>query len=307
MRLICISTGTALKRESQLKAADTRGLETTHQIVSQRKLGRVISGVNRPSGVATNSKGQIVVIEMDHPQISVFETDGVKVQSFGTKGTSKGQFVFPVGVVVDTKDNIYVFDQHNRCIQKFSPEGHFLSSVDSMGSGRLSLRHSTSLAYNKNKDLIYVSVISKIQVFTSDLFFHKTFQTGSFYPNCLCCDDSGYVYMANSNQVQVFTAEGEFVRKFGSSEKRPGQLSFLKGFAVNDDVLYTYLSNGLVSMFTVAGDIVGSFDVQGCNGFVPHWTRKAIAVNGNGTIFLVDFGYNRILIFSPVDVPVSFT
>ncbi len=280
-----------MKRESQLKAADTHGL-------GQRKLDRVISGVNRPSGIAINSKGQIVVSEMGHPKISVFETTGVKIQSFGTKGTSKEQFVFPVGVVVDTKDNIYVFDQHNRYIQKFSPEGHFLSSVDSMGSGRLSLRHSTSLAYNKNKDLIYVSVISKIQVFTSDLSFHKTFQTGSFYPNCLCCDDSGYLYMANSNTVQVFTAEGELiVRKFDSSENLPGQRSFLKGFAINDGVLYTYSSNGLISMFTVTGDIVGSFEVQGfSNGCVPQWTRKAIAVNGNGTIFLVDFVYNQILI-----------
>ena len=49
------------------------------------------------------------------------------VTKWGTKGSGAGQFYNPNGVAVDSSGNIYVADQINNRIQKFSSSGTFLT------------------------------------------------------------------------------------------------------------------------------------------------------------------------------------
>jgi hypothetical protein len=46
--------------------------------------------------------------------------------SIGQKGTADGCFDCPKGVAIDSSDNIYVLDDQNCRVQKFSPDGKFL-------------------------------------------------------------------------------------------------------------------------------------------------------------------------------------
>ncbi|MBI4378159.1 MAG: SBBP repeat-containing protein [Nitrospinae bacterium] len=40
----------------------------------------------------------------------------------GSSGTGDGQFNHPVGIAVDSSGNVYVADEYNHRIQKFSPQ-----------------------------------------------------------------------------------------------------------------------------------------------------------------------------------------
>ena len=104
------------------------------------KLGTPIltlGGVKEPWGVAINQQREVVVTEMNACQVSVFSASGEKLQSFGSRGSSQGQFKRSLGVAVDEEGNILIADNGNHRIQKFTPEGQFLTAESTEGSGRL--------------------------------------------------------------------------------------------------------------------------------------------------------------------------
>ena len=54
---------------------------------------------------------------------------------WGTIGSGDGQFAGPAAVAADIHGNIYVADELNHRIQKFTGNGTFLSKWGSQGSG----------------------------------------------------------------------------------------------------------------------------------------------------------------------------
>ena len=56
---------------------------------------KTITGMNRPWGVAINSRGNIIVAVSEENHISIFSLAGEKIKSFGSQGSSYGQFDSP--------------------------------------------------------------------------------------------------------------------------------------------------------------------------------------------------------------------
>jgi DNA-binding beta-propeller fold protein YncE len=57
------------------------------------------------------------------------------ITKWGSLGTEPGQFDGPSGLAVDNEDNIYVTENDNHRIQKFTSDGEFLASWGSEGIG----------------------------------------------------------------------------------------------------------------------------------------------------------------------------
>ena len=86
------------------------------------------------------------------------------------------------------------------------------------------------------------------------------------FPQGIACDSSENVYVADreNHRVQVFTAEGKFVRMFGRHGQGKGELDRPISIAVHDGLLYVCEGvNGRVSVFTLEGQFVTSFGSQG--------------------------------------------
>ena len=60
-----------------------------------------IGDMEEPWGVAVNQRGEVVVSDSKRNSVSVFSPSGVKLRSFGTRGSGHGQFEEPCGVAVD--------------------------------------------------------------------------------------------------------------------------------------------------------------------------------------------------------------
>ena len=71
---------------------------------------RSINGVNGPWGVAINQQGQVVVVENGRNCVSIFNSRGEKIRSFGSRGSGHGYFNRPYGVAIDDDGNILVVD-----------------------------------------------------------------------------------------------------------------------------------------------------------------------------------------------------
>jgi len=112
----------------------------------------------------------------------------VYVTQWGSFGGSNGQFSSPYGVATDAAGNVYVADQFNHRIQKFTSTGTYLTQWGSYGGG-------------------------------SGQFFG---------PVGLAIDAAGQVYVADSNnhRIQTFTTAGTYVTQWGSHGSGNGQFDY---------------------------------------------------------------------------------
>ena len=73
----------------------------------------------RPKGIATDSKGNIYVVDALFHTVQIFDRTGTFLQYFGRQGQDKGEFWMPAGIYIDEKDKIYIADSYNGRIQIF--------------------------------------------------------------------------------------------------------------------------------------------------------------------------------------------
>jgi len=126
------------------------------------------------------------------------------VHQWGSYGIGDGQFDYPVGIALDSSGYVYVSDQFNARIQKFTSAGTFVTKWGSYGSG--------------------------------DGQFS--------YPTGIAVDSSNNVYVADSSndRIQKFTSGGTFVTKWGSYGSGDGQFDYPSGIAV-DSSIYVYVAD----------------------------------------------------------------
>ncbi len=260
-----------------------------------------ISGVNGPSGISFNQRGEMVVGEKNGYRVSFFSSCGEKIRSFGTHGSGQGQFNEPCGVAVDGEGNILVADSKNNHIQKFTAEGQFLTSVGTRGKGRLQFHYPRGITFNATNGKMYVvdAYNHRVQVLNSDLTFSSSFGKegsgkGQFdYPQDIACDSTGKVYAVdyNNHRIQVFTAEGKFFKMF-ESEKMLLPISITID---TSDRVYVGDCNHIF-VFTSKGQFLTSFGRIG-NGPGEFKHPQGLAVDVNGVVYVCDRDNNSIQLF----------
>ncbi|MEO9310619.1 MAG: HYR domain-containing protein, partial [Nitrososphaera sp.] len=72
-----------------------------------------------PDGVAVDSSGNIMIADAGNNRVVILNKDGSVLTTFGTTGTSNGQFKLPKDVAVDSDGDLFVADSSNHRIQKF--------------------------------------------------------------------------------------------------------------------------------------------------------------------------------------------
>ena len=111
-------------------------------------------------------------------------------------------------------------------------------------------------------------------------------------------DSTGTVYVADlyNYRIQVFTAEGEFVRKFGQGKgiHSPAGISIDCG---NEPAVYVTESNyNRISVFTCEGKFLTSFG-SGGSGPGQFIVPFGIAIDRDGVVYVSDICNNRLQLF----------
>jgi len=137
----------------------------------------------------------------------MFSPDGQQIRIIGTKGAGDGQLSNPCALAIDKEGNIYLSDSSNNRIQKFKPDGTFVSKKEGYsfpcgikidGEGKI-------IVCERDSHRIYVS--------NPDGTIHSTF--GSYgkgngqlsKPTGVAINSSGQLIVCdNSNhRVQIFS------------------------------------------------------------------------------------------------------
>ena len=203
-------------------------------------------------------------------------------------------------MAVDDDGNILVVEDNNNRIQKFTSDGTFMVAV---GKGTINLNYPLGISIHPDNKRIIVSDHSNhhIQILNPDMTFNSSFggqgvnDGQTIYPYYVAFDSAGNIYQGgqNSTGVQVFSAEGHFLRRFGQ-----GELNFPSGIAIDsDDVVYVAEhSKHRVSVFTTEGAFLTSFGTQG-NRQGQFRTPTGIAVDKDGFVYVCDYNNGRLQVF----------
>ena len=121
--------------------------------------------------------GNIAIFDIDID--IVYGEKYVFSKTWGSVGTSDGQFMLPHSLAIDISGNIYVTDTGNNRVQKFNSDGSFITKWGEEGSadGKFSQLH--DIAVHPNGKFIY----------TVELNNHRV---QKFYPNGTFVSKFGY-------------------------------------------------------------------------------------------------------------------
>ena len=215
-------------------------------------------GFHEAVGVATDSQNRVYVFNRgEHPMI-VFDRDGRFLKSWG-----EGQFVRPHGIWIDTDDMLYLSDDQDHTVGKYTPDGKLLFKLGTSGQGSDSgvqnsdyrtitrgappFNQPTNLAVAPNRDL-YIS---------------------DGYGNC---------------RVHRFSADGTLLQSWGEPGSGPGEFQLPHGIAVDGGgrVIVADRENSRLQLFTPEGEFLQEWtDVaRPCNVFLDEQDRVFVAELG---------------------------
>ena len=268
-----------------------------------------ITGLNgNPYGIDVTDDGLITVSEWIGHCINILDREGKKINSFGSHGRKRGQFMYPGGIAVTPKGTVLVGDMGNHRIQELTLEGECIACVGERGNRPLQFQYPRGITIDKPTGQIFVAEErnNRIQVLNPDLTFCRTFGSngsgqGQFKcPYDVTLDSKGFLYVTdfNNHRIQKFTPDGRFVDMFGTKGSKPGQLYSPSGITVDDnDLLYvTEFDNHRVSIFTTNGKFIHCFGEYG-NEEGQFSYPRCLSFDKYGYLYVCDIDNRRVVIY----------
>ena len=268
----------------------------------------------RPTGIAILSDGKICVSDTGNNRVQVFDSIGTFVFKIGGATTAAssadGEFNTPLGITVDSENNIIVADVSNNRIQVFNSTGTFMCKFGSYGTGNLNLIGPQGVAVDTTgKILVSDTDNSRIQVLSrtgNTISYVRTI--GSFGESdaqfkkqrgiAVDADNNIIIANTNENNIKIFKNDGTF------SFKITGPLfNGINGGVALDttgNIWVADTTNNVIKKFTSAGiyvSQVGSGSSGTGNGQFS--TPYGIGINmQTGYLYISDINNNRVQIFT---------
>jgi DNA-binding beta-propeller fold protein YncE len=285
---------------------------------SEGKWRRVLTGEKQRS-VAFSKP-----FDVEACQGRIYVSDTVKravilldVQTGGFKeiGTEEpGELLKPLGMAVDEECNLYVVDGTARRIVVFDADGDFVSAF----GGSSFFDRPSHVEVDPEGRRAYVvdtggvgSESHKVKMFDIETGEHigdigeRGSGPGQFNlarDIAMGRDNQLYVVDGGNFRVQVFTADGAFVRTFGSIGVMMGQFSRPKGVDTDPagNVYVTDSAFGNFQIFDPEGRLllfVGSRSSS--PGPAKYMLPAGIAIDEDGRIYMVDQFFRKVDIYRP--------
>ncbi len=224
------------------------------------------------------------------------------VTKWGTQGTGDGQFTQPTGVAVDSSGNVYVADTQNFRVQKFSPDGTFLTKWETPGMTPAGVAVDSS-------GNVYAIQFSEIRKFSPTGTLLMTWGSEGngdgqlYFASGVAVDPSGNVYVTEggNNRIQKFSSGGTFLTKWGTQGTGDGQFQnpFSSAADSSGNVYVADTQNNRIQKFSSGGTFLTKWGGLGSWSYDGEFSiPTGVAVDSSGNVYVADTLNNRIQKFS---------
>lgn len=252
--------------------------------------------------IAVDDSGNIFTTggSWDARRIVVFDQSGNLLRSWGTTGSGDGQFTGPQSLALDNKGHLYVADSYNYRVQKFTVEGEFLIKWGTQGSQPGQFNLPSAIAWGSN-GIVYVGEAfnRRIQMFNED-GIHLGGWGFSSSVSGLDVNGSNEVFASDwSGAIQVFTADGQFIRSFGRSARCEANLSHPRGLAIGRQGR-AYVADPANSSRVAIFDAQGEFMYAVPQKYVTAGSLSQsfyLDHDEQGLVYVADNEYQRIQVY----------
>lgn len=210
-------------------------------------------------GMATDARDEVYVFNRGEHPVIVFDAAGHFVRAWG-----EGQFQRPHGITIAPDGAVFLTDDHDHSVRKFSPDGDLLMTLGARG-----VPSDTGI-----QGLDYRTILRPAGPFN--------------LPTNLAIAADGGLYVTDGYgncRVHRFSAEGELQFSWGEPGDGPGQFNLPHGIGIDPEGL-VYVAdreNSRIQIFTPTGE------------FLREWTETArpmeVFFDSRGLAFVCDVGW----------------
>jgi DNA-binding beta-propeller fold protein YncE len=231
--------------------------------------------------------------------------EGVTNVFEGGRGSGKGELDSPTGIAVDASGKILVADTNNGRIEKFSPNGTFLSIIGTKGTGHGRLGEPNGIAVDRIGNIYVAEVASnhRVQKLAPDGTFIAEWKgpdAGFYGPRRIAIgpDDSIYVVDQGRTRIVKSSSDGQVLSSWGSKGSGDGQFNDPTSVAIDSASGKVYVAdpiNRRIQVFDPNGKFLSKW-------LIPEWGRPAgfedLAIDSKmGRLYASSVNLNAILIF----------
>lgn len=276
IRYLAFYSAQPLKDMDQPKTARQSWMDRLAGTVPEVDSTRVLFQLAQPYGMAVDSKGKVYVADSKVGAIFIFDTETRDVEMI--KNKVEAHFVRIIGLAMDDNDRLFVTDPGLKHVLVFNAQ-HKAEDVITDG-----MVEPSGVAIDTQNRLLYVSDINldQILVYDADTLKllrkmgnggknHELTTPGDFAkPSGIAVDKDGNLYVADTlnDRIEVFDADGVFLRTWGKNGDGPGYFARPKGVAIDSDG-HVWVADGMqdrVQVFTNEGQLLIAF---GGHGLLP--------------------------------------
>lgn len=279
------------------------GVAVGETVSTDKRLFQLVT----PYGLAVDSTNHLYVADSKVHAVFIFDTETKELRLI--KNGVEARFGLITGLAIDDSDRLFVADSEMRRVMVFDPK-HVVEGSISEG-----LASPAGLAIDNENRFLYVAdpELDQLLVYDADPPHkllrkigtpgkgHTLTTPGDFSkPTNVAVDKDGMVFVSDTfnDRVEVFDADGKFVRTFGKPGDGPGYFARPKGIAVDGDG-HVWVADGVqdrVQVYTPEGQLLIWF---GGHGAYPGQFNAlaGITIDKNNRVFTSEQYAGRVQMF----------
>jgi DNA-binding beta-propeller fold protein YncE len=279
------------------------GVAVGETISTEKRLFQLVT----PYGLAVDSKNRLYVADSKVHAVFIFDTETKNLELI--KNGVEARFGLITGLAMDDSDRLFVADSEMRRVLIFDPK-HTVEGSISEG-----LASPAGLAVDNENRFLYVAdpELDQVLVYDADPPHkllrkigtpgkaHTLTAPGDFSkPTNVAVDKDGTVFVSDTfnDRVEVFDADGKFIRTFGKPGDGPGYFARPKGIAVDGDG-HIWVADGVqdrVQVFTPEGQLL--IWMGGHGSYPGQFNALAgITIDKNNRVFTSEQYAGRVQMF----------
>ena len=233
----------AIGKNDEIATLDTGGrviiYDATGTLLRQWKMPEITVG--KPEGICVLNDGRVVVCDTHYHRVIHFDPQGRVLSKFGQKGSGPGEFIYPVAITKDDRENLYICEYGgNDRVQKFTRDGKFICAFGGFGTGPGQFQRPSGLCWNDGKVFVADAINNRVLVFSDDGKFERVLGDPAHplalqFPYGIAHGGDGFLYIIEygAGRLTRVTPDGKVLGRFGSTGAGERQFATPWGLAID--------------------------------------------------------------------------